>query len=241
MLADELDLPVHTHVHETDEEIAQSLTQHGCRPLARLERLGLVSERLIAVHAVHLDDAEIALLAERGASIAHCPASNLKLGSGIAPIARASAAGINLAFGTDGAASNNRVDMLSELRLAALLAKGGAGDASVLAAATALEAATLGGARALGLQHRIGSLEAGKEADVVAFDLSPPETQPLYDVVSHLVYSAGREQVSDVWVAGRRVVEERQPVEASTHADLMPSVAAWQNRCRQVLLTVGAS
>ncbi|HET9025663.1 MAG TPA: TRZ/ATZ family hydrolase, partial [Burkholderiaceae bacterium] len=241
MLADELDLPVHTHVHETDDEIRQSIARHGCRPLARLDRLGLVSERLIAVHAVHLDDAELGRLAERGASIAHCPASNLKLGSGIAPIARAAAAGINLALGTDGAASNNRVDMLSELRLAALLAKGAAGDASVLAAPAILDAATLGGARALGLQDRIGSIEAGKEADLVAFDLAPPETQPLYDVISHLVYSTGREQVTDAWVGGQRVVEERQVLPASAHADLMPRVGAWQNRCRQVLLTAGAS
>jgi 5-methylthioadenosine/S-adenosylhomocysteine deaminase len=241
MLADELDLPVHTHVHETDDEIRQSLAQHGCRPLARLDRLGLVSERLIAVHAVHLDDAEIGLLADRGASIAHCPASNLKLGSGIAPVARAAAAGVNLALGTDGAASNNRVDMLSELRLAALLAKGATGDASVLPAPDVLDAATLGGARALGLQRRIGSIEPGKEADLVAFDLAQPETQPLYDVISHLVYSAGREQVSEVWVGGRRVVEARQVLLASAHADLMPGVGAWQNRCRQILLTAGAS
>lgn len=241
MLADELDLPIHTHVHETDDEVRRSIAQYGCRPLARLDRLGLVSERLIAVHAVHLDDGEIDLLAERGASIVHCPASNLKLGSGIAPIAEAVTAGINLAIGTDGAASNNRLDMLSELRLAALLAKGAAEDASVLAAPAALEAATLGGAHALGLHGRIGSIEPGKEADLVAFDLSQAETQPLYDVISHLVYSAGREQVSDVWVAGQRVVQGRQVLAASTHADLMPNVGAWQNRCRHVLLTAGAS
>jgi 5-methylthioadenosine/S-adenosylhomocysteine deaminase len=241
MLADELDLPIHTHVHETDDEVRRSIAQYGCRPLARLDRLGLVSERLIAVHAVHLDDGEMALLAERGASIAHCPASNLKLGSGIAPIADALAAGVNLAIGTDGAASNNRVDMLSELRLAALLAKGGSADASALPAPAALEAATLGGAQALGLASRIGSIEAGKEADLVAFDLSQPETQPLYDVISHLVYSAGREQVSDVWVGGQRVVEGRQIVASHAQPDLMPNVGAWQNRCRQVLLTAGAS
>ncbi|MDH5208345.1 MAG: TRZ/ATZ family hydrolase [Burkholderiaceae bacterium] len=241
MLADELDLPIHTHVHETEDEIRQSIAQYGCRPLARLDRVGLVSERLIAVHAVHLEDEEFQLLAERGASIAHCPASNLKLGSGIAPVAGAAAAGVNLAIGTDGAASNNRIDMLSELRLAALLAKGATGDASALPAPAILEAGTLGGARALGLQDRIGSIEAGKEADLVAFDLAPPETQPLYDVISHLVYCTGREQVSDVWVAGRRVVEGRHPILLSVHQDLMAGVGAWQNRCRQVLLTSGAS
>jgi 5-methylthioadenosine/S-adenosylhomocysteine deaminase len=240
MLADELDLPVHTHVHETADEIEQSLARHGCRPLARLERLGLVSERLIAVHAVHLEEDEIALLARRGATIAHCPASNLKLGSGIAPIARAAAAGVRIAIGTDGAASNNRVDMLSELRLAALLAKGAAADASAVPAAAVLEGATLAAAQALGLADRIGSIEAGKEADLVAFDLAQPETQPLYDVISHLVYSAGREQVTDAWVGGRRVVEARQVLLASAQPDLMASVGAWQNRCRQVLLTAGS-
>jgi 5-methylthioadenosine/S-adenosylhomocysteine deaminase len=241
MLADELDLPIHTHVHETDDEIRQSIAQYGCRPLARLDRVGLVSERLIAVHAVHVDEAEFRLLAERGASVAHCPASNLKLGSGIASVAHATAAGVNLALGTDGAASNNRVDMLAELRLAALLAKGATGDASALPAATVLEAGTLGGARALGLQERIGTIETGKEADLAAFDLSQPETQPLYDVISHLVYCTGREQVTDVWVAGQRVVEARQAVLLSAHPDLMSRVGAWQNSGRQVLLTSGAS
>jgi 5-methylthioadenosine/S-adenosylhomocysteine deaminase len=240
MLADELDLPVHTHVHETADEVQRSLTEHGCRPLARLARLGLVSERLIAVHGVHLDDSELALLAERGASLAHCPASNLKLGSGIAPIARAASLGVNLAIGTDGAASNNRVDLLSELRLAALLAKGAAGDAAALPAPAVLEAATLGGACALGLQARIGSIEAGKDADLVAFNLAQPETQPLYDVASQLVYAAGREQVTDVWIAGKHVVRARQLTDEIAGPDPMSAVGAWQNRCRQVLLTSGA-
>lgn len=243
VLAEELDLPIHTHVHETDDEISESIAKHGCRPLERLDRLGIVSERLIAVHAVHLNEHEIQLLAQRGASVAHCPASNLKLGSGLAPIAKLAAAGVNIAIGTDSAASNNRVDLLAELRLAALLAKGVAGDASAFGAAQALEGATLGGARALGLDRRIGSIEAGKEADLVAFDLSPVETQPLYDVVSQIVYAAGREQVSDVWVAGKPVVRKRQAlanIDGALEKSLMATVGAWQNRCRQVLLTSGA-
>ncbi|MGH6609088.1 MAG: amidohydrolase family protein, partial [Burkholderiaceae bacterium] len=244
VLAEELDLPIHTHVHETEDEIAESIAQHGVRPLQRLERLGLVSERLIAVHAVHLNDHEIQLLAQRGASIAHCPASNLKLGSGFAPIAKLAAAGVNIAIGTDGAASNNRIDMLAELRLAALLAKGVTRDASVFDACAALEAATFGGARALGLDRRIGSIEAGKEADLVAFDLSSVETQPTYDVVSQIAYAAGREQVTDVWVAGEPVVHKRQvlaDIGGSLEKSLMAKVAAWQNRCRQILLTSGAA
>ncbi len=238
MLAEELDLPVHTHVHETAHEVTESLAKHGLRPLARLDKLGLVSERLIAVHAVHLDATEIALLAQRGATLAHCPSSNLKLASGIAPIAAALAAGVNLALGTDGAASNNRLDLTTEARLAALLAKGASGDAAAAPAAAILEAATLGGARALGLARRIGSIEDGKEADLVAFDLSGIETQPCFDPLSHLVYACGREQVSDVWVAGAHVVRMRQVVDAAgapVSPTVMAPVPAWQNRARQFL------
>ncbi len=241
-LAEELDLPVHLHLHETQHEIEESQRAHGQRPLARLERLGLVSERLIGVHAVHLLPDEIRLLARRGSTVAHCPASNLKLGSGIAPIAELLAAGVNLGIGTDGAASNNRMDMLSELRLAALLAKGASSDPSVLPAAAALEAATLGGARALGLERRIGSIEAGKEADLTAFDLASAETQPVFDAVSQIAYAAGREQVTDVWVAGQSVVRTRQVLveaQGGTQEAAADTVLAWQNRCRQVLQTAG--
>ena len=244
VLAEELDLPIHTHVHETEDEIAESVATHGCRPLERLDRLGIVSERLIAVHAVHLNPHEIQLLAQRGSSVAHCPASNLKLGSGIAPIARLAAAGVRVAIGTDGAASNNRIDMLAELRLAALLAKGVAHDASVFNAPEALESATLGAACALGLDRRIGSIEIGKEADLIAIDLASVETQPLYDVVSQIVYAAGREHVTDVWIAGNHVVRKRQALADSDgllEKSLMASVGAWQNRCRQVLLTSRAA
>lgn len=238
MLAEELDLPVHMHVHETRHEVDESVRQHGVRPLARLDRLGLVTERLIAVHAVHLDDAEIALLARRGVSVAHCPASNLKLASGFARIGELLAAGANVAIGTDGAASNNRLDLPGEMRLAALLAKGVANDAAILPAAQALECATLGGARALGLAHRIGSLEVGKEADVAAFALRDAEVQPLYDVVSQLVYAMGREHASDVWVAGRHVVRKRQLHDAKgapLAGDALAAMTAWQNRARLFL------
>ncbi|MDQ3188333.1 MAG: TRZ/ATZ family hydrolase [Pseudomonadota bacterium] len=243
VLAEELDLPIHTHVHETEDEISESIAKYGCRPLERLDRLGIVSERLIAVHAVHLNPHEVQLMAQRGASVAHCPASNLKLGSGLAPVAKLLAAGVNVAIGTDGAASNNRIDMMAEVRLAALLAKGVAHDASAFSAPEALESATLGGARALGLDRRIGSIEIGKEADLVAFDLSSVETQPLYDVVSQIVYAAGREHVSNVWIAGKPVVRKRHVVadsDGSLEKTLLASVSAWQNRCRQVLLTSGA-
>jgi len=238
MLAEELDLPVHTHVHETTDELAEAVARSGLRPLARLDRLGLVTERLVAVHAVHLSDAEIRLLAERGASVAHCPASNLKLGSGIARTVDLLAAGVNLVFGTDGAASNNRLDILDEMRLAALLAKGASGDAAALPAMQALECATLNGARALGLESQVGSIEAGKAADLVAFDMNAVETTPLYDPVSHLLYACGRENVSDVWVAGSAVVRKRQLTRTSGSAldgALSPLIGAWQNRVREFL------
>jgi 5-methylthioadenosine/S-adenosylhomocysteine deaminase len=233
VLAEELDLPIHMHIHETAAEVSDSLMQIGARPLARLERIGLVSERLIAVHAVHLDNQEIALLADRGASIAHCPTSNLKLASGIAPVAAALQAGVNVCFGTDGAASNNRLDLIGEMRLAALLAKGASGDAAALPAWQALECATLGAARALGLDTLVGSIEAGKSADLAAIDLSAPEVVPCHDPVSHFAYVCGREHVSDVWVAGRPVVRERQltTADGTAHTDLILAQAeVWFDR-----------
>jgi 5-methylthioadenosine/S-adenosylhomocysteine deaminase len=238
MLAEELDLPVHMHVHETQHEIERSIEQHGLRPLERLQRLGLVSERLIAVHAVHLSETEMRQLGSVGASVAHCPVSNLKLASGIADVPAMLAAGINVALGTDGAASNNRLDMLDEARMAALLAKAVAHDASALPAAAALECATVNGARALGLDNRIGSIETGKEADLIAIELSAPEVSPMFDVVSHLLYASGREHVTDVWVAGRHVVRTRQLITDDGNAldqAVMSSSAAWQNQCGQLL------
>ena len=227
-LAAELDVPVHLHVHETLDELARSSAEHGTRPLERLRNLGLLGPNLIAVHAVHLSPEEIELLAKHGCSVAHCPASNLKLASGFAPIAALLAAGVNVALGTDGAASNNRLDMLAEMRLAALLAKAVAQDAQAMPAHAALRSATLGGARALGLEDRIGSIVAGKAADLVAVRLSGPELQPCYDPVSHLVYAAGRENVSHVWVAGKLAVKDGllQNVNLST---LDSTCNLWQN------------
>jgi 5-methylthioadenosine/S-adenosylhomocysteine deaminase len=244
MLADELDLPVQTHLHETEAEITESVRQHGMRPLARLDRLGLVSERLLAVHAVHLQPDEIALLAQRGASVAHCPASNLKLASGIAPVAALLRQGVGVAFGTDGAASNNRLDLLEEMRLAALLAKAGAQDASALPAWQALECATIVAAGALGLRGQIGSIEAGKQADLIAIDLANLETQPCFDVASQLVYCAGREHVSSVWVGGRRVVAEQRLVHGASEVDVASIAAAgafWQARIQKELTNLSAT
>jgi 5-methylthioadenosine/S-adenosylhomocysteine deaminase len=227
--AAELGLPVHIHVHETAGEIEASLKEHGVRPLARLARLGLIGPQTIAVHAVHLDAADIGMLARHGASVAHCPASNLKLASGIAPVAALLDADVNLGIGTDGAASNNRLDMFAEMRLAALLAKGASGRADVLPARAALRAATLGGARALGLEAATGSIEVGKLADLCAVDLSRIDLQPVYDPESHLVYAAERTDVTDVWVGGNRVVNAQQ-LTPSAGTGLDSLARLWKNR-----------
>lgn len=234
-LAGEVDVPVHIHLHETADEITRSLAEHGVRPLERLQRLGLLGPGLIAVHAVHLNDAEFALLARHGASVAHCPSSNLKLASGFAPVARMAAAGINVAIGTDGAASNNRLDMFEEMRLTALLAKAVAGNAEAMPAHAALRAATLGGAAALGLGTRIGSIVPGKAADLAAVRLSGPGLSPCYDPVSHLVYAAGREHVSDVWVAGRHLLRRGIIPDLAPHfpfKGLDTRSKLWQNALR---------
>ena len=207
-LAAELDLPVHVHLHETAEEIARSAAEHGVRPLERLRRLGLVAPNLIAVHAVHLEDAEIELLGRHGCSVAHCPSSNLKLASGFAPVHAMLKNNINVALGTDGAASNNRLDLFQEMRTAALLAKAVSGNAEAMPEHAALRAATLGGAQALGLGALTGSIEPGKAADLVAVEMRGPELAPCYDPVSHLVYAAGREHVSDVWINGEPRVRD---------------------------------
>ncbi|MGQ0509244.1 MAG: TRZ/ATZ family hydrolase [Betaproteobacteria bacterium] len=234
-LAGEIEVPVHVHLHETADEIAQSVAQHGVRPLERLRRLGLVGPGLIAVHAVHLEDEEIALLARHGATVAHCPGSNLKLASGFAPVAKLARAGVGLALGTDGAASNNRMDMMEEMRLAALLAKAVAKDAEALPARAALRAATLGGAAALGLEDRIGSIVPGKEADLAAVRLEGgeafPELTPCFDPVSQLVYVAGRQQVSHVWVAGRSLLRDGE-LQNPALLGLDTRTKLWQNALR---------
>ena len=208
VLADELEIPVHIHLHETHDEILQSLQHHESRPIERLQRLGLLSPSLMAIHMTHLEDKEIDTFAASGGHVVHCPESNLKLASGFCPVHRLTRAGVNLALGTDGAASNNDLDMFSEMRTAALLAKGVADDASALPAAKALSMATINGARALGLEQETGSLESGKSADLIAVSLEQVQSQPLYHPISQLVYSCGRSQVAHVWVAGRQLVSE---------------------------------
>ena len=228
--AAELDLPVHVHVHETGHEIERSVAEHGVRPLERLNKLGLLGPGLIAVHAVHLEEHEIQLLARHGCSVVHCPSSNLKLASGFAPVDSMLKNNINVALGTDGAASNNRLDLFGEMRTAALLAKAVANDAAALPAHHALTAATLGGARALGLGSRIGSIQPGKRADLVAVALQGAELEPCYDPVSHLVYAAGREHVTHVWVDGEQRLADGMLKNPS--ASLHSRWQIWQNRLK---------
>jgi 5-methylthioadenosine/S-adenosylhomocysteine deaminase len=229
VLSDQLDVPVHVHLHETAQEIEDSRQQHGQRPFARLQGLGLVNSRLIAVHMTQLLDVEVAACAQHGVSVVHCPESNLKLASGFCPAENLRRAGVNLAIGTDGCASNNDLDMFGELRTAALLAKGVAGDASAFDAASALQAATLNGARALGLADRIGSILPGKQADLAAVCLDALETQPLYNAISQLVYATARHQVSDVWIAGARKLEAGRLC-GIDESNLRGKAQAWRER-----------
>jgi 5-methylthioadenosine/S-adenosylhomocysteine deaminase len=227
--AGELDVPVHIHLHETADEIRGSIEAYGLRPLSRLQNLGLLGPGLIAVHAVHVTQEEIAVLAAHGCHVAHCPASNLKLASGIAPIPALLRQGVNVGLGTDGAASNNRLDILGEMRLAALLAKGASGDATTAAAHTILEMATLNSARALALDDRIGARAPGKRADMTAIDLSALETAPTYDPLSHLVYAAGREHVTHVWVDGELLVANGVLTRIDT-GEIRAKAAAWKEK-----------
>jgi 5-methylthioadenosine/S-adenosylhomocysteine deaminase len=229
MYARQLDLPIETHLAETRDEVDAALRATGGTTLARLDRLGVTGPGFVAIHAVHVTPGDIALLAAQGCHVVHCPASNMKLASGAAPVAAMLAEGVNVALGTDGAASNNRLDMFGEMRLAALLAKVTTGDAAALPAATALRMATLNGARALGMDAFTGSLEAGKQADVVAVDLGRVTTQPVFDPVSHLVHAAGRDDVTDVWIDGIHRVDARVPVGFDVAA-LLARVHLWQRK-----------
>jgi 5-methylthioadenosine/S-adenosylhomocysteine deaminase len=228
-LADELEIPVHMHVHETADEVNQAVAKDGIRPMERLAGHGLVSPSLIAVHMTQLNEGEMDFIARQGAHVVHCPESNLKLASGYCQVTALMERGVNVALGTDGTASNNDLDLLGEMRTAALLAKGMNGDPAALPAHTVLRMATLNGARALGLDQDIGSLEVGKAADVVAIDLGGLDTQPVYHPVSHLVYAVGRQHVTDVWVAGRHVLRDGRLTDVD-EAELIERAVDWGRR-----------
>jgi 5-methylthioadenosine/S-adenosylhomocysteine deaminase len=211
MFADELDVQIHMHLHETEHEVEESLAQYGVRPLERLDRLGLLTPRLQAVHLTQLLPGEIETLAGRGVHAVHCPQSNMKLASGVSPVSAMRAAGIPLAIGTDGASSNNDLDMFGEMQSAALMAKHDTLNAEAMPAFDALEAATLGGARALAIDSITGSIEPGKAADLVCVDLKQAASWPVYHPVAQLVYAVARDHVSDVWVEGECLLKEGIP------------------------------
>ncbi len=209
-LADELDVPIHMHIQETAFEVSESIKKFGMRPLARLHALGLLTPRLAAVHLTQLESHEMTLLSESGVHAVHCPESNMKLASGTAPVTELLANEVNVCIGTDGASSNNDLDMFGEMRTAALVAKSQSANASSVSATEALQMATLNGAKALGIDELVGSLEVGKLADMIALDLAQPATWPVFNPIHQLVYSAGRDQVTDVWVQGQCLLQERQ-------------------------------
>lgn len=227
--ADELKLPIHLHLHETATEVEDALAQRGERPIERMDRLGVVSSRLQAVHMTQLTEQEIELMASRNVSIAHCPDSNLKLASGYCPVPALQAAGVNVAIGTDGVASNNNLDMSAEMRSAALLAKGLTGDATNVSAEDALEMGTINGARLMGRESELGSLEVGKLADVIAIDLTDPMCQPVHNPISQLVYSASGHHVSHVWINGVMKLENRTLVDVDLD-QILSKTREWKTR-----------
>lgn len=230
-LAEQLQMPVHMHIHETAKEVNDGLAQYGVRPLTRLQQLGLLTPDFVGIHAVHLTADEIATLAQHGCHIAHNPSSNMKLASGIAPVAALLDAGVNVGIGTDSAASNNRLDMFTELRATALLAKVATGRAEAVPAWQALEMATLNGAAALGWQGKIGSLLPGKCADLIAVAIDEAETTPCFDPISHLVYCLERSQVSDAWINGTPVLRQRATTRINQE-QIVAKARWWQNRIR---------
>ena len=230
--ADELNVPIHMHIHETAQEVNDAVAANGQRPLARLDKLGLLNPRMVAVHMTQLLDDEIILLAKQGVNVVHCPNSNAKLASGQCRVADLIKAGVNVSLGTDSAASNNNLDMLAEMRSAALFSKQATSNAESLPAWQVLEMATINGAKALNKSNEIGSLSVGKSADIVAIDLNHISTQPVYDPISQIVYSATREQVSDVWVGGNHLVKNHA-LQNIDVGELLSKTTAWGSKIKQ--------
>ncbi len=228
-LAAELDSVVHIHLHETQGEVLQAVETNGERPLDSLNRMGLLGPRTQCVHMTDLGDQDIELLATTGAHVVHCPQSNMKLASGTCPVSKLMAKGVNVALGTDSAASNNSLNLFAEMQVAALLAKLRSMDATALPAADALAMATLNGAKAMGQEHRIGSIEVGKQADIIAVDLERPETQPIHNPLSQLVYACNGSQVSHSWIAGQCVLRDSQLTQCNLD-HVTARAAHWRER-----------
>ena len=229
--ANELDMAVHIHCHETAKEITDSVHLYSCRPMQRLDDLGILLPQTQLVHMTQIDSDDIRLIQDNNCHVVHCPESNLKLASGFCPVAELMDAGINVALGTDGAASNNDLDLFGELKTAALLAKGVSGDASALDAHAALRMATLNGAKALGWQDQIGSLEAGKSADIIAVEINSLSQKPLYNPASQMVYTNAGSQVSHSWVAGKALMKERTLLTLN-EAELIQTADQWRTQIK---------
>jgi 5-methylthioadenosine/S-adenosylhomocysteine deaminase len=230
-VAEKLNLKINLHLHETADEVNQSLAQHKKRPIRRLHDIGLMSSRLIAIHMTQLNEEDFAILKETQPSIIHCPESNMKLASGICPVEKLTSLNLNVALGTDGAASNNDLNILGEMRSAAFLAKLSTHDPVSLPAENALKMATINGAKALGIDHITGSLTVGKSADFIAINLEEIETLPLYHPISQIVYAASRTQVTDVWVMGKQLLKNRKLLTLD-EKELMTKAHAWSSKIR---------
>ncbi len=231
MLAEELDANIQIHLHETAFEVATALQETGMRPIERLQQIGLLSPRTQCVHMTALVDSDIHTIVRNGCHVVHCPESNLKLASGFCPVDKLQQAGVNVAIGTDGAASNDDLDLFAELRSATLLAKAVANDPTALNAHAAVRMATINGARALGMENLIGSIEVGKQADITAVNIDSLCAQPMYDPASSLVYTSSGSRVSDVWVAGKRLLNNRQLTTLDESA-LLASAKQWGEKIR---------
>ena len=231
VLSEELQAPVHIHLHETAGEVARAVQDTGTRPIQRLRNLDVLSPLTQCVHMTQVDASDITLLQQSGAHVVHCPESNLKLASGFCPLARLLDSGINVAIGTDGAASNNDLNLFGELQSAALLAKAVAEDASVVNAHQALRLATINGAIAMGKDSILGSLEVGKQADITAIAVNDIETTPMFDPVSHCVYTNNAHRVSHVWVNGKALLVDRK-LQTLNEKEILQQARDWQNRIK---------
>lgn len=230
--AHDQDTRINIHLHEAPSEIAHSLEKHGKHPLHRLNKINMVSKRLIGVHMTQVDKKDLEILIDKRPQIVHCPESNMKLNSGQCPVQRLLDAGLNVSLATDGAASNNDLDMLGEMRTAALLGKVTANDPRALSAETALKMATINGAKTLGIDHITGSLTPGKSADFIAIDLNQIETRPLYHPISQIVYAASRHQVTDVWAAGKQLLKQRE-LQTMDEKELLEKADSWRDKIKQ--------
>ena len=231
-VAEKLDLKINMHIQESRNEAIASVAKTTHRPLKRLNDLGLVSPRLIAVHMTDMNEEDLEILSVQKPNIVHCPESNMKLASGIAPLDKFKIAGVNVALGTDGAASNNDLDMLGEMRTAALLAKANTYNPTSLHAKEALQMATINGAKALGIDKVTGSLTIGKSADFIAIKLDELETLPIYYPESQIVYAASRHQVTDVFVAGKQLLRNRELLTLDEEK-LKATAMAWRDKIRK--------